>query len=202
MTNSRSVVADASDVNNGRCNVSRYGEDTVMRIRLKGLRALAEEDRAKLVPGHLLPKLRRVLALLDGAQHPGDLAQPAYRLHPLKGDMAGGVLRLGRPAVGRRRRLRARLRVLPRGVREGEGPRQRRVLHPALARPDHRERDRAGSRRGARSRLRFGRHVRAVGGVLSGVSGSHNEAKAAPPGAVTGRYGTLGEVFFVQDIGP
>ena len=60
-----------------------------MRIRLKGLRALAEEDRAKLVPGHLLPKLRRVLTLLDGAQHPGDLAQPAYRLHPLKGDMAG-----------------------------------------------------------------------------------------------------------------
>ena len=65
------------------------------------------------------------------------------------------MLRLGRPAVGRRRRLRARLRVLPRGVREGEGPRQRRVLHPALARPDHRERDRAGSRRGAARSIRL-----------------------------------------------
>ena len=60
-----------------------------MRIRHKGLRALAEEDRANLVPGDLVPKLRRVLTLLDEAQHAGDLAQPGYRLHPLKGGMAG-----------------------------------------------------------------------------------------------------------------
>ena len=32
----------------------------------------------------------------------------------------------------------------------------------------------------------------------SGISGSHNEAKASPPGVVTGRYGTIGEVFFVE----
>ena len=32
----------------------------------------------------------------------------------------------------------------------------------------------------------------------SGISGSHNEAKANPPGVVTGRYGTIGEVFFVE----
>ena len=60
-----------------------------MRIRHKGLRALAEEDRANQVPGELLPKLRRILTLLDEARRPGDLAQPGYRLHPLKGDMAG-----------------------------------------------------------------------------------------------------------------
>ena len=60
-----------------------------MRIRHKGLRALAEEDRASQVPGDLVPELRRVLTLLDEAQRPGDLAQPGYRLHPLKGDMAG-----------------------------------------------------------------------------------------------------------------
>ena len=33
----------------------------------------------------------------------------------------------------------------------------------------------------------------------SGVTGSHNEAKAAPPGVVTGRYGTIGEVFYVDE---
>jgi len=31
----------------------------------------------------------------------------------------------------------------------------------------------------------------------SGFTGSHNEAKAEPPGVVTGRYGTIGEVFYV-----
>ena len=56
----------------------------------KGLRALAEEDRTNQVPRDLVPKLRRVLTLLDEARRPGDVAaQPGYRLHPLKGDMAG-----------------------------------------------------------------------------------------------------------------
>ena len=32
----------------------------------------------------------------------------------------------------------------------------------------------------------------------SGTTGFHNEAKAEPPGVVTGRYGTIGEVFFVD----
>ncbi|MFC2966843.1 restriction endonuclease subunit S [Acidimangrovimonas pyrenivorans] len=33
----------------------------------------------------------------------------------------------------------------------------------------------------------------------SGITGHHNEAKAEPPGVVTGRYGTIGEVFFVTE---
>ncbi|MCL4201437.1 MAG: restriction endonuclease subunit S [Pirellulaceae bacterium] len=33
----------------------------------------------------------------------------------------------------------------------------------------------------------------------SGITGYHNVAKVAGPGVVTGRYGTLGEVFFVKD---
>jgi type I restriction enzyme S subunit len=33
----------------------------------------------------------------------------------------------------------------------------------------------------------------------SGITGYHNEAKAEPPGVVTGRYGTIGEVFFVDE---
>lgn len=32
----------------------------------------------------------------------------------------------------------------------------------------------------------------------SGITGFHNEKKAVAPGVVTGRYGTIGEVFFVQ----
>jgi type I restriction enzyme, S subunit len=37
----------------------------------------------------------------------------------------------------------------------------------------------------------------------SGVSGSHNEAKVKSPGVVTGRYGTIGQVFYVtQDFWP
>ena len=32
----------------------------------------------------------------------------------------------------------------------------------------------------------------------SGITGYHNQKKAVAPGVVTGRYGTLGEVFFIQ----
>ena len=45
-------------------------------------------------------------------------------------------------------------------------------------------------------------HQRRPGNVpivsSSGISGAHDEAKVAGPGVVTGRYGTLGEVFFVE----
>ena len=61
-----------------------------MRFRHKGLRALAEQDRTDGVPAALADRLKRVLSALDGAQRPGDVAtRPGYRLHPLKGDMAG-----------------------------------------------------------------------------------------------------------------
>lgn len=33
----------------------------------------------------------------------------------------------------------------------------------------------------------------------SGITGYHDEPKVQPPGVVTGRYGTLGEVFFVDE---
>lgn len=37
----------------------------------------------------------------------------------------------------------------------------------------------------------------------SGITGYHNQAKVAGPGVVTGRYGTLGEVFFIlEDFWP
>ena len=44
---------------------------------------------------------------------------------------------------------------------------------------------------------------RAAGSVpvvsSSGITGCHNTAKVNGPGVVTGRYGTLGEVFFIRD---
>ena len=33
----------------------------------------------------------------------------------------------------------------------------------------------------------------------SGITGSHDEAKVQPPGVVTGRYGTVGEVFYLTE---
>lgn len=33
----------------------------------------------------------------------------------------------------------------------------------------------------------------------SGTSGEHNEVKVKAPGVVTGRYGTIGEVFYIED---
>ena len=33
----------------------------------------------------------------------------------------------------------------------------------------------------------------------SGLSGYHNEVKVKGPGVVTGRYGTLGEVFYTEE---
>ena len=33
----------------------------------------------------------------------------------------------------------------------------------------------------------------------SGITGCHNEAIVHPPGVVTGRYGTIGEVFFIEE---
>jgi type I restriction enzyme S subunit len=32
----------------------------------------------------------------------------------------------------------------------------------------------------------------------SGITGFHNQARAEPPGVVTGRYGTIGEVFYLE----
>jgi type I restriction enzyme, S subunit len=33
----------------------------------------------------------------------------------------------------------------------------------------------------------------------SGITGRHNEIKATAPGVVTGRYGTIGEVFYLEE---
>lgn len=37
----------------------------------------------------LRPKVRRILSRLDVSVHPSDMDLPGYRLHPLKGELAG-----------------------------------------------------------------------------------------------------------------
>ncbi|HKN44910.1 MAG TPA: type II toxin-antitoxin system RelE/ParE family toxin [Propionibacteriaceae bacterium] len=45
--------------------------------------------RRKGVQAAHVPRLLRILSLLDVAQSPDDLAIPSFRTHPLKGDLAG-----------------------------------------------------------------------------------------------------------------
>lgn len=55
----------------------------------KGLKRLYEKDDESKISSDLLPKVTRILALLDVATSPDDLDLPAFRLHPLKGNMKG-----------------------------------------------------------------------------------------------------------------
>jgi len=59
------------------------------RVQHRGLkRFYADDDRRGLNPQHV-DKIARVLAHLDRAARPEDMNLPGFRLHPLKGDLAG-----------------------------------------------------------------------------------------------------------------
>lgn len=61
----------------------------IVGFRHKGLKLLFERgDRRKVQPEHA-DKVERVLARLDEASEVGDMGLPGFRLHPLKGDLAG-----------------------------------------------------------------------------------------------------------------
>ena len=60
-----------------------------MRIAHRGLRRLYERGEVKQLDPRLVPRLRRVLLLLDEATEPSHMDLPGFRLHPLKGDRAG-----------------------------------------------------------------------------------------------------------------
>jgi toxin HigB-1 len=55
----------------------------------KGLKKLFEEDERRKVPAGLADKIARILARLNEAVKVQDMGLPGYRLHPLKGDLAG-----------------------------------------------------------------------------------------------------------------
>lgn len=61
----------------------------IQTFRHRGLRRLfKDDDRRGLNPEHV-EKTARVLAVLQRASRPEDLDLPGYRLHPLKGELAG-----------------------------------------------------------------------------------------------------------------
>ncbi len=60
-----------------------------MKFKHKGLRQFATEGTAKGIDQAMAGKLRGILSALAAATRPGELDNPALRLHPLKGDLAG-----------------------------------------------------------------------------------------------------------------
>lgn len=61
----------------------------IKTFRHKGLKALHTKGDASGVKAEHVPRLRRLLALLDVAAVPDDMDRPGYRLHPLKGELKG-----------------------------------------------------------------------------------------------------------------
>jgi len=61
----------------------------IKTFRHRGLYLLFQRGQSKGVPPDLVARLRIVLADLDAAAEPHELALPGYRLHPLKGDLKG-----------------------------------------------------------------------------------------------------------------
>jgi proteic killer suppression protein len=61
----------------------------IVGFRHKGLEALFRTGSTAGVRSDHAGKLRRILAMLDAAQEPKDMALPGYDLHPLKGKMKG-----------------------------------------------------------------------------------------------------------------
>ena len=63
---------------------------SIQSIRHKGLRQLFERDEARRVPAAAADKLRDMLLAIYTAKIVGDISLvPGWRLHPLKGDLAG-----------------------------------------------------------------------------------------------------------------
>ena len=69
--------------------VTRYSCIVIVSFRHKGLEQLYRENSKKGLQAAHVPKLLRILSLLDVSQSPDDLAIPGFRTYPLKGDLAG-----------------------------------------------------------------------------------------------------------------
>lgn len=61
----------------------------IISFRQKGLKLLYERGDRWRVSADFADKVERVLARLDEATEPGNMDLPGFRLHPLKGDLAG-----------------------------------------------------------------------------------------------------------------
>ena len=58
-------------------------------FRHKGLKLLFERSARRRLPAAHLGKIERILARLEEASEVGNMDLPGFRLHPLKGDLAG-----------------------------------------------------------------------------------------------------------------
>jgi len=61
----------------------------IRRFQHRGLKRLYTEDDRRGLSAEHIDKIARVLAFLNRAARPEDLKLPGFRLHPLKGDLAG-----------------------------------------------------------------------------------------------------------------
>ncbi len=61
----------------------------IVSFRHKGLKLLFEKDDASKLSAEHANRLRLILSALDAADTIEDMDQPAFRLHPLKGDLKG-----------------------------------------------------------------------------------------------------------------
>ena len=61
----------------------------ILSFRHRGLEALYEGRTARRVAPEHVQKLTDILAALDRSGGPGDMDLPGFRLHPLKGELAG-----------------------------------------------------------------------------------------------------------------
>jgi len=68
---------------------TRYSWVVIVGFRHKALERLYRDGSKRGVQADHVPKLLRILSLLDVAQSPDDVAIPSFRTHQLKGDLAG-----------------------------------------------------------------------------------------------------------------
>ncbi len=61
----------------------------IRRFRHRGLKRLFEDDDRRGLNAQHVEKIGRVLARLARATEPGHMALPGWRLHSLKGELAG-----------------------------------------------------------------------------------------------------------------
>jgi proteic killer suppression protein len=61
----------------------------IQRFRNRALKRLYEDDNPRGLKVDHVEKIKRVLARLDRASRPDHMDLPGWRLHPLKGELAG-----------------------------------------------------------------------------------------------------------------
>ena len=61
----------------------------ILSFRHKGLRMLFENGDRRKVPADNVDRIERILARLDAASQANDMDLPGFRLHSLKGNLAG-----------------------------------------------------------------------------------------------------------------